>query len=300
MLEDTPCEALPENSPLPDQDTTQALAGAASAPARAATVVALASAVAACGGGSSSGGGGNTGGGGPAPPVVLKPQTDTEAARFILRASLAASTAAIADVRSRGYEPWLDAQMSLANDQSAEQYFESNGFDAIDNNNYFFNDNIGDRMLWKQLMQGNSGVRKRVALALSEFFVVSLNNLDILWRSQAIGYYWDTLNQRAFGNFRDLLQDVALNPAMGVFLNSLGNRKADPSTGRVPDENFGREVMQLFSIGLYELNPDGSQKAGPGGGPVETYDNDDVSGIAKSFTGYDYDLTGVSLNSCAR
>lgn len=293
MLNDTPCEDPPENSPIAGQDDASARTGTSLASTRAASVIAMASAVAACGGGSG-GGGGNTGGGNP-PVVVLKPQTDAEAARFILRASMSASTAAIADVRSRGYEAWLDSQMSLANDQTAEQFFATSGFDAIDSNTYYFNDNIGDRMIWKQLMQGNSGVRKRVALALSEFFVVSLNALDILWRSQAIGYYWDTLNARAFGNFRDLLQDMALNPAMGVFLNSLGNRKADPATGRVPDENFGREVMQLFSIGLFELNLDGTQKTGAGGAPIETYDNDDVSGIAKAFTGYDYDYTGVSL-----
>jgi uncharacterized protein (DUF1800 family) len=261
-------------------------------PGQSLTIAALALATAACGGGG--GGGGNTGGGGNPPPIVLKPQTDAEAARFILRASLAATTASISDIRTRGYEPWLESQMNLANDQTAEQFFQSQGYDAINAEAYYFNDGIGDNMIWKQLMLGNSGVRKRVALALSEYFVVSLNSLDILWRSQAIGYFWDTLNRLAFGNFRELLEAVTLNPAMGVFLNTLGNRKADPDTGRVPDENYGREVMQLFTIGLYELNPDGTPKAGADGKPIETYDNDDVTGIAKAFTGYEYDHTGVT------
>lgn len=261
---------------------------------------ALALATTACGGGGGGGGGliggGLIGGGAPA-PTVLKPQTDAESARFILRASIAASTAAVADVRSQGYEPWLDAQMSLTNDQTAEQFFASRGYDTVDANQYYNNVAITDHMIWRQLLSGNSGVRKRAALALSEFFVVSVNSLNITWRSQAIGYYWDTLNAHAFGNFRQLLEAVTLTPAMGVFLNSLGNRKADPATGRVPDENFAREVMQLFTIGLYELNADGSLKADSGGAPIETYTNADVSGIAKAFTGYDYDYTGVTYSS---
>ncbi len=273
--------------------------GGGSAPAlsRGTAAATLALAVAACGGGGSSGGGGSPPTGGTPPPTVLKPDTDAQAARFILHASIAASPAAIADVRARGYEPWLDSQMALANDQTAEQYFVARGYDTVDTNQYYFNSGIGDRMIWKQLLIGNSGVRKRAALALSEFFVVSLNSLDNTWRSQAMGYYWDTLNQHAFGNFRDLLEAVTLNPAMGVFLNTLGNRKADPRTGRVPDENYGREVMQLFTIGLYQLNPDGTVKAGANGNPVETYTNEDVTGIAKAFTGYDYDYTGVTFTT---
>ena len=262
-------------------------------------VSSLALATAACGGGggssSSSGGGATAGGssGGTAAPTVLKPQTDAEAARFILRASIAASNSEIASIKERGYEPWLNSQMSQSNNQSAEQFFAVNGYDDVENE-AFFNSGIADQMIWKQLMLGSSGVRKRVALALSEFFVVSINPIDIAWRAQAMGYYWDTLNDNAFGNFRDLLEAISLNPAMGVFLNTRGNQKADPETGRVPDENYGREVMQLFSIGLYELNLDGSVKTSAGE-PIETYTNDDVTGIAKAFTGYDFDMTGVPL-----
>lgn len=286
VLDEGPVETEPAAAPAP-------------LPPKGAAAATLALAVAACGGGSSSSGGGSSAPptGGTPPPVVLKPDTDAQAARFVLHASIAASPAAIADVRARGYEPWLDSQMALANDQSAEQYFVARGYDTVDANQYYFNSGIGDRMIWKQLLVGNSGVRKRAALALSEFFVVSLNSIDITWRSQAMGYYWDTLNTHAFGNFRELLEAVTLNPAMGVFLNTLGNRKADLRTGRVPDENYGREVMQLFTIGLYELNADGTVKGGAGGNPVETYDNEDVSGIAKCFTGYDYDYTDVTFTA---
>lgn len=253
----------------------------------------LAVATAACGGGGGSGGGSSGSGGTPAPTVV-KPQTDAEAARFLLQAGFAASTGEIAQVRSEGYEPWLDRQMSLANDESGEAFLKSRGFDTVDANEWYFRTTPADNMVWRHLLHGNSAVRRRVALALSEFFVVSLNSIEITWRSQAMGFWWDNLNQHTFGSFRSLLEAVTLNPAMGVYLNTLGNRKADPRTGRVADENYGREVMQLFTIGLHELNIDGSVRTNSSGAPIETYTNEDVTGIAKSFTGYDYDYTGIA------
>ncbi|KWV92229.1 hypothetical protein AUC45_06520 [Erythrobacter sp. YT30] len=270
----------------------------ATAPARAAAVSTLALGVAACGGGGGDGGGGGGGafaggGGGTPAPTVAAPQNDTEAARFLLQTSFAASPAAIQQVQDQGYEPWLDAQMNQQNSQTAQQYFAARGYDQVDSNQWYNRRDPGDYMIWSQLMSGGSSVRKRVALAMSEFFVVSFNSIGIAHRSPAIGEYWDILNRNAFGSYRQLLEDITLNPAMGVFLNTRGNRKADPNKGRVPDENYGREIMQLFSIGLFELNPDGTERLN-GGNPIETYDNDDVTGIAKVFTGYDYDFTNVS------
>nr|WP_298897099.1 DUF1800 domain-containing protein [uncultured Altererythrobacter sp.] len=254
-----------------------------------ASLTAFSAAVAACGGGGSGEGSPPPVGGGTPAPTVVKPQSDAAAARFLLQASLSASTGAISQLRDEGYEPWLDRHLSMNNDSSAEEFFSSRGYDVVDANTYYFNRNIGDAMIWNQLLSGNNSVRKRVALALSEFFVVSLGSVSLNWRSQAMGFYWDTLNQRAFGSFRDLLEDITLNPAMGVYLNTRGNKKADPNTGRVPDENFGREIMQLFSIGLVQLNLDGTVQTDANGNPLETYDNDDITGIAKVFTGYDFD-----------
>lgn len=254
----------------------------------------LALAVAACGGGGSGGGSAGGGGGGPPVATVRKPQSDAEAARFLLQASLSASTAAIAEVRSEGYGPWLDRQFAAANSQSARTVFADRGYDKVDTNRYYNSSAIGDYMIWSQLLAGGNGVRKRVAFALSEFFVVSLAGINLTWRGPAIGEYWDILNARAFGNFRDLLEAITLNPAMGVFLNTRGNRAADPRTGRVPDENYAREVMQLFTIGLFELNPDGTNRLS-GGNPVETYTSADVTGLAKVFTGYDFDLAGLTF-----
>ncbi|MBH5322054.1 DUF1800 domain-containing protein [Aurantiacibacter sediminis] len=292
--------AAPETWDAPEADT----GSTAQALGRAAGVAALASATAACGGGSSggggsgpiAGGGGNSGGATPTPtPTVVKPQTDQEAARFLLRASLSASTGDIASLRDRGYEPWLNARMEAPNNQTGAQFLQSRGFETVDTNNWYDQSRPGDHMIWSQLFSGGNSVRKRAALAMSEFFVVSLNSLNMTWRSSAITAYWDILNQRAFGNFRDLLEDITLNPAMGVYLNTRGNRKADPSSGRVPDENFGREIMQLFTIGLYELNIDGSLRLDGSSQPIETYDNDDVTGIAKAFTGYDFDFSGIGF-----
>ncbi len=290
----------------PDIDEDHDLASAAPAPidppannppanpgahAPAVGVAALSLAVTACGGGSSSG----SGGGGPV-ANIRKPQTDAEAARFLLQASFSASPSAVQQLRSDGYEPWLTRQMGISNDQSAKEFLAARGFDQVDSNRYYDGTITGDYMIWSQLLSGGNPVRKRVALALSEFFVVSLTGVDLTWRAPAIGEYWDILNRNAFGNFRDLLQQVTLNPAMGDFLNTRGNRAADPNTGRVPDENYAREVMQLFTIGLFELNPDGTQKLS-GGRPIETYTNADVSGLARVFTGYNLDFAGITYTT---
>ncbi len=265
--------------------------------AKSATVSALALAVAACGGGGSGSGSGTGTGGGTPPPVatVRRPQTDAEAARFLAQASLSVSTAAIAEVRSEGYAPWLDRQMSTNNDQTGSEFLTARGFDQVTAARFYDGTITGDYMIWSQLLSGGNSVRKRIALALSEFFVVSLTGIDMVWRGPGIAAYWDILNRNAFGNYRDLLQDITLNPAMGVFLNTRGNRRAD-SSGRVPDENYAREVMQLFTIGLFELNADGTQKLN-GGNPIESYTSADVSGLARVFTGYDFDLFGLSATT---
>ena len=98
----------------------------------------------------------------------------------------------------------------------------------------------------------------------------------------------DTLAAGSLGNYRQLLEGVALHPMMGLYLSHLGNRKEDPASGRVPDENFAREVMQLFSIGVEELNADGSARTDAAGRPLETYGNDDVIGLARVFTGWNW------------
>lgn len=254
----------------------------------------LALATAACGGGGGSGASGAPPIGGtptPTAPPVLTPDTDAEAARFALRAGLSVTQGDILELRSEGYEPWLDREMSQTIERSAQAFLSLIGFEEINDDAWFFRSDPADYMIWNQLLTGSNSVQKRIALALSEFFVVSVNTIQ-LWPSTSIGSYWDILKDNAFGNFRDILEAVTLDASMGVFLNTLGNQKADPATGRVPDENFGREVMQLFSIGLFELNIDGSVRTDGAGEPIETYTNEDVTGIAKVFTGYNFNYSG--------
>lgn len=152
----------------------------------------------------------------------------------------------------------------------------------------FFSNDITP-MIWNQLFTGNDQVRKRFALALSEFMVVSVNPLDAFWPTYLMGAYWDMLKANVFGNFRNLLEDVTLNPAMGRYLNTVGNLKEDTATGRRPDENYAREVMQLFTIGLYNLNNDGSIKTDSAGAKQDSYTQSDIENLARVFTGYDLD-----------
>ena len=140
---------------------------------------------------------------------------------------------------------------------------------------------------WKQAITGPDQLRQRIVFALSQIFVVSQVNAELRNRPRGMSSYLDMLGANAFGNFRALLEGVTLHPMMGLYLSHLRNQKEDAATGRVPDENYAREVMQLFTIGLYRLNPDGSQ-ALSAGKPIPTYTNDDVEGLAKVFTGFSW------------
>ncbi|HVY83827.1 MAG TPA: DUF1800 family protein, partial [Caulobacterales bacterium] len=159
----------------------------------------------------------------------------------------------------------------------------------------YFWPQFGDFMIWNQLLATPDQFRKRMALALSEFFVVSLSPIDGFYPPYMIAAYWDLLTANAFGNFRTLLEKITLNAAMGFFLNTKGNLKEDPASGREPDENYAREVMQLFTIGLYELNNDGTEKLDSGGKPIETYGQSDITNLARVFTGYDYDFSHTTF-----
>jgi uncharacterized protein (DUF1800 family) len=210
----------------------------------------------------------------------------------LLQAQFSASDAEIAAVQSQGYSAWLTTQLNTAvGGQTGWDWQLSRGY-----NTQAFAPAVApaDFMMWQQTITAPDPVRKRVALALSEIFVVSSNSMAITSRSFAMAQYWDVLVAGAFGNYRALLEEITLNPAMGVYLNTRGNQKADPATGRAPDENYAREVLQLFAIGLYELNLDGTNKLDAGGKPIETYDQAAISSLAQMFTGYDFDTTGYT------
>ena len=134
-----------------------------------------------------------------------------------------------------------------------------------------------------EAIAGDDQLRQRMVFALSEIIVVSSNS-DLDDYPESMAYYVDILSDNAFGNYRDLLKEITYAPAMASYLTYLANEKGDPEMGRVPDENYARELLQLFTIGLNELNQDGSVKLS-GGQPVEIFDNDDITGLAKVFTG---------------
>ncbi len=130
-------------------------------------------------------------------------------------------------------------------------------------------------------------LRQRVAFALSEILVVSDRPEQLATEPVGMANYYDLMVKHAFGNYRDLLFDVAAHPVMGIYLSHLGNQKADPESRIYPDENFAREIMQLFSIGLWELNPDGTRIL-TNGQPMATYDNSDITELARVFTGFTF------------
>ena len=220
---------------------------------------------------------------------------DEDAARFLHHAAFGASDSDIEAVRQKGYAGWLDDQLGMPMGQSKWDWLASQGYTQVNDRQYFFSDYYYQFAIWRDLMSAPDMVRQRWVLALSELFVVSVPSVTGVqpWTGLGGAHFWDTMAGHGFGNFRDLLQAVTLHPVMGAFLNTRGNQKEDPATGRVPDENYAREVMQLFTIGLHQLNLDGTPRLGANGQPIDSYGQSDVTQLARVFTGYDLDLRGV-------
>jgi uncharacterized protein (DUF1800 family) len=226
----------------------------------------------------------------PPPPVVPPPVTitDAEAARFLLQAQFAVTESDLAAVKTSGYAAWITSSYNQALGQTGVAWLDSRGHNSITSEQRYFWPQFGDFMIWNQLLAGPDQMRKRLALALSEFFVVSLSPIDGFYPPYVIGAYWDVLTASVYDNFRTLLERITLNAGMGFFLNTKGNLKEDAS-GRQPDENYAREIMQLFTIGLLELNQDGTPRLDANNQPIETYGQSDITNLARVFTGYDWD-----------
>lgn len=243
--------------------------------------------LAACGGG----GGGSTAAATPpvTGPVIVPGPTRTQASRFLAQASLSSTASDITQVQSQGYSDWLDSQMALPRSTSNVAWLRGKGLDSPT----YKNSQIGaDQMMWRKLLSSPDPLRQRVAIALSEIMVVSVAGIaNTFFRQFAAAAFMDILEANAFGSYRTLLEQVSTSVAMGGYLTFKGNRKANPATGSLPDENYAREVMQLFTIGLVQLNQDGSAKLGSNGQPLESYVQEDVSQLARVFTGWDVDVT---------
>lgn len=244
-------------------------------------VAAAAAILSACGGG---GGGSGTG---VVAPVTGGGQTQqsltaADASRFLGQASMGASRAEIDRLRTQGFAAWLDEQFAMPRQTGHWDWLVANGFNVIANQN---NTAGFDAMMWRQLIASPDTLRQRVGMALLNFLVVGIDGVNASWRQFVMAAYMDVLWDNAFGNFRTLLERISTNAAMGLYLTFLGNRRANAATGAVPDENYARELMQLFTIGLLRLNPDGTAQT------QETYTQDDVSGLARVFTGWTLDST---------
>ena len=215
------------------------------------------------------------------------PISRNDASRFLAQASLGATASEIASVQQLGYAGWLEQQFALAPTESRVAWLRRKGFDAIDNQQ---SDRGFDASSWRKLLSSPDTLRQRVALALSEILVVGIDGLDGgKWPAFTGAAYQDLLEANAFGNYRTLLERVTTSPAMGEYLTYRGNSKTNPISGAQPDENYARELMQLFTIGLIKLNPDGSP-ALVNGATQPTYSQSDILGLARVWTGWTYDF----------
>ena len=205
---------------------------------------------------------------GPQAPVsagVSKP----EATRFLVQASFGPDAATVEAVAEDGPAAWIADQAALPHRAWTDR------LGALSERKREF---LSD-LFWEQAVEGDDQLRARVAYALSNMITVSMNASVFGRHPEAYAAHMDALQRHALGNYEDLVREVSLSPAMGMWLSHLGNRRADAETGVEPDENYAREVMQLFTIGLEELNPDGT------GTGAETYTTEDVKGLAAVFTG---------------
>jgi len=216
-------------------------------------------------------------------PAPDPPASDAEAARFLTQATFGPSVADITRLRALGYTEWMNQQLgagTTAGRPYVEQVIASL---TADGQNVSQSQRI-DRWFWTATY-ANDQLRQRMAWALSQIFVVSDQSSGISNDIIPMSEYQDLLARDAFGSYRKLLGDVTWSPTMGRFLNNYHNQK--PSTTTQPDENYAREVMQLFSVGLIERNLDFSPVL-VGGNPVPTYDQTTITHTAKVFTGFTY------------
>lgn len=227
---------------------------------------------------------------------IMEKDPLTDASRFLAQATLGADYETIQKVAAMGYEAWMEEQFLLPKSEylpimeSIYQQFinvwvNQFGQTAVRENGenlpfgHFFS-----YAWWQNNLTATDLLRHKMALALSEILVISYKAGDLADSGFGTSYYYDILYKNAFGNYRDILRDVTLSPAMGEYLSHYTNPKSNPAINRHPDENYAREVMQLFSIGLYELNQDGSQKL-LNNQSIPTYTNTDIKEFAKIFTG---------------
>lgn len=252
--------------------------------------------------------GGGGGGGGSSPPQPLpEPEPPTaaelaEASRFAAKATFGLPYSGIDAMARQGRASWLNRQFSLPVNLHSDivtdlvQRRDAGEFVDYEEDIEFL---ILFRRLawWHRTVTASDELRQRVAFALSQIFVVSDNVDALIINPYAMSGYYDMLLNNAFGNYRDLLRAVSLHPSMGIYLSHVNNRRSDPDNNIFPDENYAREVMQLFSIGLFELNINGTWQLDTNGDPIPTYSNTEIREFAKIFTGLSFGGPGASFGN---
>ena len=236
--------------------------------------------------------------------------TPSEASRFLMQATFGPTSEDIDELRATTIEDWIDDQ--IHNQPRSSYYDLVTDFEEdllgpyTKRGHYIFIDSGFNKASLRPsnintpfahfAIKGSDQLRQRAAMALSQFFVISRTGTSGIGDVSQLANYYDLLAENAFGNYYDLLKAVTRNHSMGSFLSSIENQKADPSINRFPDENYAREVMQLFSIGIHELNNDGSFKRNEEGQLIETYDKNDVIEMERALTGFrtKFHITGES------
>lgn len=220
------------------------------------------------------------------------------AVRFLQQATFGPTPADINTLLSTSPADWIAQQMAMPSGPHFVNFVQSKYDlgDAYRPKGSQYTPGWVAQKFWERAANASDQLRQRTAFALHHIFMVSQADSNLFYQARGYAHYVDILHKHAFGNYRDLLEDIALSPAMGIYLSHIRNRKEDPVSGRMPDENFAREVMQLFSIGLYELNTDGTLKRDAHGNPIETYTNADVLALSKVFTGWGWAYSDSLLN----
>ncbi len=209
-----------------------------------------------------------------APDGPLSPE---EAFRLVEQATFGPQLDDIALAGKDGPESWINGQMQMP------ATFLSDGLGRADSSRW----NEYVNVWWRHAIQADDQLRQRVAFALSQILVVSAH--DGLSQQQfGLAGYYDILLRNAFGNYRDLLSEITLNPVMGEYLSMKGNRKPDEQENIQPDENYARELLQLFSIGQVLLNEDGTPKLDDEGVPLPAYNQTTIENFARVFTGWHF------------
>jgi len=220
----------------------------------------------------------------PAPPAWTDDSANPNAAvRFLNQATFGATSNDIALVQSLGYAGWIANQFSLPVTHALPNVLANPYSDPTD----LYQSPLWFNTWWQNSITAPDQLRQRVAFALSEIFVVSENSI-LVNNADALASYYDMLLDNAFGNYRSLLESVTLHPAMGLYLSVQGNNAGSIITGLHADENYAREVQQLFSIGLNRLWPDGSLILNSQDNLVPTYSQNEIMGYASVFTGWNY------------